>query len=74
MITGIISIFQSNSSETQINEIEDFSTDVFSFNVSSLSSKDFIAVIHIEGVIEDKNETYDQAWLLDQDMPKLVFR
>ncbi len=65
VITGIISIFQSNSSETQINEIEDFSTDVFSFNVSSLSSKDFIAVIHIEGVIEDKNETYDQAWLLD---------
>ncbi len=27
--------------------------------------KAYLAAIHIEGVIESKNQTYDQAWLLD---------
>jgi protease IV len=26
--------------------------------------KDYIAVVHIEGVIEDRNRTYNQSWLL----------
>lgn len=29
------------------------------------AGKNYIAILHIEGVIEDKNKTYNQEWLLD---------
>lgn len=42
---------------------------VFSSNSDSSplkkSSKPYIAAIHIEGVITNKSDNYDQAWLLD---------
>ena len=61
VVTGIISILESKKT----SDSQTAGTTEKIFNGSSLSSKDFIAVIHIEGVIENKNETYDQAWLLD---------
>ena len=63
----LIGIFQfcsnKGSSYTSTVKISPFSN--FSFNLSSISSKPYIAVVHIEGTIEDKNETYDQEWLLN---------
>ncbi len=68
MAVGSI-VFQFLTTETNI---EIFSSAVhspeISFSFSTLpprSSKNYIAVLHIEGVIEDKNTTYDQSWLLD---------
>ncbi|QTQ15662.1 signal peptide peptidase SppA [Treponema parvum] len=35
------------------------------FNINELKKSDYIAVVYIEGVIEDKNKTYNQSELLD---------
>ena len=55
IITGIIKI-----AKTGFNISYGFSN-----SFSGFSSNDYIAVLHIEGTIEDLNETYDQEWLLE---------
>lgn len=52
---GLISTFTEPKVAGILKEFSSFSTS---------SNKAHIAVLHIEGIIQDKNDTYDQEWLL----------
>lgn len=54
-LKGLLSEHDISRSDGILKEFTGFSTS---------SSKAHIAVLHIEGTIQDKNDTYDQEWLL----------
>lgn len=54
-LKGLLSEHDISRSDGILKEFTGFSTP---------SSKAHIAVLHIEGTIQDKNDTYDQEWLL----------
>lgn len=55
-------ILKNSISAEGISELKKLTNGKINFN---FSKDDYIAVLHIEGVIENKNKTYNQEWLLD---------
>lgn len=69
LMAGTVTIVVStkSSSEKTLGKITNAklsdNTDIFTSNI--FSGRDFIGALHIEGVIEDANNQYNQKWLLN---------
>lgn len=79
LVLGLVQFFISISTTTELKSQAEDSTrrqdvrEVFSDDnddssetvATSFRANDYIAVLYIEGVIQDENHTYSQSWLLD---------
>lgn len=73
VIASVVGIFLPNKDLSDVFNDSSFSTSISSFPIKNKGkanklpkyNHDYIARIDIKGVIQEKNETYNQKWLLD---------